>query len=579
MDKDTQRWLLSNVDPHGNPKWDPPTFEELAKEDIEGLPDDDSEFEYEEVYEGDQFFLGDTWQIDPTVEPVEEEQVDPRTRLIRIATVLGLFLLAALPRLYVLFFVTNPENPGFGWYDDVFHHWQVAFLSKEIGFSKGFLTLWDFKGMEYFWGLLHPLILAALFSITGSIDILVPRLLSVVCSSASIVLIFFLLRRYFNLHVALAGILLAIVNPVNSFGDSAGMQEPLGFFLLILGFYFWPKRAFWTGMAWGFAGMVRAEYWVFSAGLLAVSCLSEEDLGKKTAISIGWLIPSLSYMKYLWDKTGNAIYPIYWNFLGNAAGEWMTDRAPYADQVVIMWIARVLFMAAGLLSVWLLLKRHRSYIFLLLGLANILMLTFLLGFTDYILGVQARILLGRLVGVPYVYLGVFVSILLFYILPKLPSLTFSSRLGWVVIVTLAGVLQLAWKPVTNYYDLRRDLWEPEKQLAEDVAAHYQGGAIAIPENRPSLTYTLARYQGISAENLQSQMYDPFFYFEDEDPFTNWDQNRHAIADWIHKLNIRLLVFSSRKDTYNEMVMREEGLFQYVGTAYGGKILIYRVMSQ
>lgn len=318
----------------------------------------------------------------------------------------------------------------------------------------------------------------------------------------------------------MAGILLAIVNPVANFADLAGMQEPLGFVLLLLGFYLWPSRAFWTGIAWGFAGMVRAEYWVFGAGLVAVSYLSKEDLGKKIALSMGWLIPCLSYMKYLLEKTGNAIYPIYWNFFGNAAGEWMTDREPYSDQIVILWIARILFLLGCLVSIWLLRKRHQSYIFLLLGLANILMLAFLLGFTDYVLGVHARILIGRLVVVPYVYIGVFVSILLLYILPKLPSRTLGLRLGWVAILTLACLMQLAWKPVTNFYDLRRPLWGPEKQLAEDIISHYQGGAIAIPENRPSLTYTLAHYQGISAENLQSQMYDPFFYFEDEDPFAN-----------------------------------------------------------
>jgi|GEM_PF-1149608 len=568
MDEETQRWLLSNVDSHGNPKWKPATLDDLSEEEIEGIPD---EFIHQ--------FLEDTGSIDPTVDASEEEQVDLRSRVIGIATVLGIFILAALPRLYVLFFVSNPENPGLGWYDDTFHHWQVAFLSKEIGFSQGFLTLWDLKGMEYFWGLLHPLVLATLFTLTGSIDIIIPRLVSVVCASGSIVLLFYILRRYFNLHVALAGILLAIVNPVANFADSAGMQEPLGFVLLLLGFYLWPCHALWTGIAWGFAGMVRAEYWIFGAGLVAVSYLSKEDSGKKIVLSIGWLIPSLSYMKYLLEKTGNAIYPIYWNFLGNAAGEWMTDRAPYSDQIVILWIARILFLLVCLVSIWLLRKRHQSYLFLLFGLANILMLAFLLGFTDYVLGVHARILIGRLVVVPYVYLGVFVSILLLYLLPKPPSRKLFLSIGWVAILALACLLQLAWKPVLNYYDIRRDLWGPEKQLAEDITSHYQGGAIAIPENRPSLTYTLARYQGISAENLQSQMYDPFFYFEDEDPFANWTQNRQAIADWVNKLNIRLLVFSSRKDIYNEMVMREEGLFQYLGTAYRGKILIYKVMSQ
>ena len=568
MDEETQRWLMSNVDAHGKPKWDPATLDDLSEEDIEGIP---GEFTHQ--------FLGDTWNIEPTVDTTEMEEVDTRSRWIGIGIAVGIFLLAALPRLYSLFFVSNPENPGLGWYSDTFHHWQIAFLSKEIGFSQGFLTLWDLKGMEYFWGLLHPLVLATLFTLTGSIDIIIPRLLSVVCASGSIVLLFFLLRRYFNLHVALAGALLAIANPVAIFADSAGMQEPLGFVLLLLGLFLWPRHALWAGIALGFAGMVRAEYWVFGAGLVVVSYLSKKIFEKKVVFSLGWLITSLGYMKYLYEKTGNAIYPIYWNFLGNAAGEWMRDRAPTAEQIVIQWVARILFMLACLVSIRLLLKWRQSSPFLLLGLANILMLGFLWGFTDYVLGAQARILLGRLVVVPYVYLGVFVSILLLYKLPKLYSRTLFLNLGWVSILALACLVQLAWKPVLSYYEKWEGKWISEKQLAEDIAPHYHGGAIAIPEDRPSLTYTLARYQGILAENLQSQMYDPFFYFEDEDPFANWTQNRQAIAHWVNKLNIRLLVFSSGKEIYNEMVMREEGLFQYLGTAFGGRIQIYKVMSQ
>lgn len=82
-----------------------------------------------------------------------------------------IFLIAFIPRIIYAFFISDPIVPG--WYTDVFHHWQIAFLSKEVGFSHGFLRLWDFKGMEFFWGLLHPLILVILFYITGSISILV----------------------------------------------------------------------------------------------------------------------------------------------------------------------------------------------------------------------------------------------------------------------------------------------------------------------------------------------------------------------------------------------------------------------
>jgi len=87
----------------------------------------------------------DDWAIEPTV---DADRVAGRLNLRTVATAAGIFLLAALPRLFVIFFVTDPQNPGLGWYGDTFHHWQIAYLSKEIGFSQGFLRLWDFKGLE-----------------------------------------------------------------------------------------------------------------------------------------------------------------------------------------------------------------------------------------------------------------------------------------------------------------------------------------------------------------------------------------------------------------------------------------------
>ena len=51
----------------------------------------------------------------------------------------AVWAVALLPRLYALFFLTNPQNPGDHWHGDVFHHWQIAYLTKEIG-------LWDPSG-------------------------------------------------------------------------------------------------------------------------------------------------------------------------------------------------------------------------------------------------------------------------------------------------------------------------------------------------------------------------------------------------------------------------------------------------
>ena len=49
---------------------------------------------------------------------------------------LGLFLMALAPRLIYLFAVSNPENAGDGLYTDVYQHWQIAYLTKEIGLSR-----------------------------------------------------------------------------------------------------------------------------------------------------------------------------------------------------------------------------------------------------------------------------------------------------------------------------------------------------------------------------------------------------------------------------------------------------------
>src|SRR3989344_3327790 len=109
------------------------------------------------------------------------------------------FAAAFIFRIGILFFMTIPENVGPGWYGDVYHHWQIAYLSKTVGFKEGFLRLWDFKGLEYYWGLLHPLVLIIGFALSGSTSIVVPRMISVIFGSLSITLIFLIINRHFNI--------------------------------------------------------------------------------------------------------------------------------------------------------------------------------------------------------------------------------------------------------------------------------------------------------------------------------------------------------------------------------------------
>jgi len=161
----------------------------------------------------------------------------------------AVWAVALVPRLFALFFLTDPENPGDGWHGDVFHHWQIAYLTKEIGlWDANGPRLWDLKGLDYFWGLIHPALLVVLFYVTGSVDIVIPRLVSVFFGALSAVLLFSLCRRYWGLGVAIAAGLFAALLPTSVFIDATGFLEPMG------------HRA---GSAWD---LVVAEAWVVDGG-------------------------------------------------------------------------------------------------------------------------------------------------------------------------------------------------------------------------------------------------------------------------------------------------------------------------
>jgi len=494
-----------------------------------------------------------------------------------LAIGLGIFVVTLLPRLYVLFFVTDPQNPGLGWYGDTFHHWQIAYLSKEIGFHQGFLRLWDFKGLEYFWGLLHPLLLTTLFTVTGSVNIIIPRLVSSVGAAVSLALLFFLLRRYFNWHVALAGVLLAAFNPVGIFSDSIGMQEPLGLSLLFLGLLLWPRSPFWVGVLFALAGMVRAEYWLFSSGLIAVAMFSKEKVDR-LLLALGWGLPCLAYMKYLLDYTGNPIYPIYWNFLGNAAGAWMQEAALTPDRMWAQGIARVVLVIAALAAAWIVWKRPKFYLLLLLGLGNIIFLGLMWGFSSYIHGFIPRFIYDRLLVVPYMYLGIFLALGLLELLPRLPpARPLWLSVGWVTVIAVLALSQIAWPQILGYYQPLNEVWSTEKQMAQEIADVYSGGAIAIPEDRPGLVYALVEYHKLSAQHLQGEMFDPFYYFTG-DPFADWGTSWPVVQNWLTKNDIRLLVFYGSKGNYTKMIERQPESFRYIKTVNRGTIQVYEVIG-
>ena len=577
MDDAIRRRLGGGAEPSNEPMEEASGINNLGEQMVEGLagvralyasgwdPPANPEWQDEQ----------DDWYVAPTVqEEASGTGIDART----LAIGAGVFLLAALPRLFVIFFVTDPQNPGLGWYGDTFHHWQIAYLSMEIGFEEGFLRLWDFKGMEYFWGLLHPLILAGLFSITGSVDILIPRMVSLVSGSLAVVFLFVLARRHFGASVAVAAALFAALNPVGMFSDASGMQEPLGIMLLLGGLLLWPRRPIATGMIWALAGMVRAEYWLFGVGLVVAAFIVDKASTRKIGLAMGWGLPSLLYMKYLMGYTGNPIYPIYWNFMGNAAGAWMADIPLDATKLAVQWGFRVVAVVC-VIGIWrVLISKRRHALLYLLGLGNLLFLSIMLGFSAYVRGFLPRFFVDRIFEWPYAFLGLIIAVwLVKEVAPRLGR-SVGPAVPWVGIVGVLAVSQLAWPVIWRYFEPGRLLYESEFSAATAIAQKYEGGVVSMPEDRPWQTYWLVNDFDLDARSIEGQMYDPFAYMSG-DPFANWSENREAISSWLETRNIELLVFDVGETRYEELVRHEPTWFQRLYSTPGRSMYIYRVVAR
>lgn len=486
----------------------------------------------------------------------------PKLSTSEIMLMIVIFFVALAPRLWALF-AYDTSYPG--WYDDTFHHWQVAFMSKEAGFSHGFLRLWDFKGMEYFWGLMHPLVLILLFVLSGSTNILVVRLFTVVAGSVSIVLLFRLVKKYFNTQAALAATLIASLLPVSLYSDTVGMQEPLAMVFVLTGLLMWSANPIWFGLMMAFTSMVRAEYWLFSAGLVFISLFSKsKSSDHKIAAVLSYILPILLYMKYLLDHTGNAIYPIYWNFLASVKGEWFADVPLPPGALQAQMISRVIFGIGLAALLYLLIKRPRYYLFYAFGFVNIMFIGFMLGFGAYIRGYVPRFWIDRLFSWPYVFVGVLVSVLLFYTIPrKIHHAKVIQAFSWIIIIIIIVVNQAVWPFINETRIQGKVRHEGERRFAELTAHEYSGGSILIPEDRPVYVYYLVQDHGVKGVNLIGQMFDPYYYMTD--PYDNWGENKDIVYDWIEESDIKLLVFYKGRDRYEELVARDPSKFIHKAT--------------
>jgi hypothetical protein len=593
MDKKTRKDLLGSVDEFGNPTWKPPTLEELPEELREQAPVrtlqdiHESDEEESEVSPTDASIQDDEDRVDlagwfPRPSQTSSGEQKSVWEIVQgMLPLLAVLIIALLPRVIFMFLVSDPNELIPSWSNDTWHRWQIAYLSKEIGFSQDFLRLWDLKGMEYYWGVIHPFILAGLFAITGSVDIMILRWLTIIAGSLNIVFIYLLGKRFWNTKVAVAAVLLTAFNPLLIFNDPSGMVEPISFVFLLAGIYFFPSRAGLAGVLLALGAMTRAEAWLFSIGILFAALISDERFQYKIWLTFGWGIPIAVYMKYLLDRTGNMIYPIYWNFLANAAGKWQFREAYTSYQLVARPVLGAIFAITTFAALWVLFKRPQGYLLKLLGLGTTAFVTGFIGLTAYLGSYEPWFWMTRFFTFPYMFFCYLIAAYFLGWLPQKYPGWRKSGVGWLTVLSILAVFQVMWLPILFDVDQGYTSTTSVVRLAEQgqfVGEAWDGGIVLVPEGKPQFTYALGRYSGIPGRKLLSQMYGPIYYYEGGDPFENWDVVGPQMWNWFKSTGVRLLVMNAGDRRFTTMIDEHPERLVSVGAVPHGSYQLYKVVE-
>lgn len=424
-----------------------------------------------------------------------------------------------------------------GWYVDSYHHWQISYFTLKVGVYSG-PRLWDLGGMEYFWGVLPPLVQAGLMALFGTASILPYRVANSVFSSASIVLLYVLGKRYFNRNVGSATALICAVNPVLIVADASGMEEPLAIMLLLLGTWHYDRSEFKFGVFLALASMCRAEFWLIAMGMLSLYLVFERSGTRFVPAFSGWLLAMLPYLWHLWGQTGNPVYPIYWNFFGSAVGHWLAGISLTPHQALVKYAFMIVFFVSAGSLLLLVRKKPKAYPVYSLFLGYSLFISLMLGFTAYTACYVDRFLVDRIFSLDYMLIALLVSVAIFQYL-KLKTPKFSElHLDKAALVFFLSALLLLWMPVMHYHTAYGEALEDSDALATFVAAKYEGGKVLVPGSEPTFTYFLVQH-GIGAPYILSEKYHP--------------EDSAGCMQWLQTENVSVAVIPKEEAFYQSLV--------------------------
>ena len=283
----------------------------------------------------------------------------------------------------------------------------------------------------------------------------------------------------------------------------------------------------------------------------------------------GFTAVMLIYMKVLLDRTGNPIYPFYWNFFGVAAGQWGAGSISASQASVRAFLIALLL--ASLIGLALALrKRPASYMVLTFGFGYWVFITGTYGLTAALSGWQWWIPFTRRFEFPVLFAAMLLVVLALSWAPR----RFGRRAlaaGWIVTAaTLVGV-QLAWLPIAEAFGPTEAPWRASMADSRQLGAWYNvppyaGHALAVPADRPDITYGLARFGGVEGKHLVSEMYDPFSYLPAGHTFADSQATVSTlVACWLGDTDTRMIAFRNDNANYGLLLGYNPSWFVRLGS--------------
>jgi hypothetical protein len=416
---------------------------------------------------------------------------------------LGIVFLGLTIRFFSFFFVAPID---FRW--ESYHYWQIAYYTLHVGTEH--FRMWDLGGMEYFWGPFPIWFQSILLWIFRTTSMMPFRIFNTLIGCATVFLAYRIGLRYGDATSAKVSAMIAAVNPILIFNSIIGMEETLGVFFMLLSLLVISDRWVYGGLFLGIASLCRIEFWPLSLGIVFSIYLFERGkLGSHWFhVLIGWMIPLVPYMIHLQLATGNAIYPFYWNFLGNIVGVWN----PWYVTPLIREIF-IVILIASIVGYFTSLKYRRR-----IGKYYIILIT-AIGFMGYH-------------GIVYAVSGTAPLFERFFVLDSaliscLAGIFFIkiSRKRDVGIV-IAVVLLTSYTILVPYYVEEQSAIRVRNEFTDILIDEYSGGRILC--DVPMMTYRLIHQGGISHIEILGSLYANY-------------QSLETALEWLQKENATYLI--------------------------------------